>query len=478
VTLTARVSAFFLGWLGLALVGFAATVYLGARANLCRQTEERLQSRLDTLLAATEVHADYVEWEPNERALPRSGNDSHEPVWLVGIPDGRVVDRSGPLAGDWLQTRPEGSAIDPSGLKWRLGRRQVTAGAPLGNPHDRQFMVGKSARFVKYHALDLVVAVPVSPVRDELNRLAWLLSGLTVGLWLTAAVLGRSLCRRTLAPVSEMAVAAREISPGETGERLTVRSTGDELEDLGRAFNDALGRLEEAFERQRRFTGDASHQLRTPLAAMLGQVEVALRRDRDVLEYRDTLRSVADEVRHLHRVTEALLFLARADADAALPDLRVLDLAGWANEHIGKWRTAHPDSHVHLDADRVLSPIRAHPELLAQLIDNLLDNAVKYGSAGGTIHVRIGMEGESVSLSVQDSGSGIALEDLPHVFDPFVRSAAARTAGVRGVGLGLSVARRIAEAMGARLTAESEPGRGSRFTVRFPIQSSSSSSTS
>jgi len=122
--------------------------------------------------------------------------------------------------------------------------------------------------------------------------------------------------------------------------------------------------------------------------------------------------------------------------------------------------------------------VRAHPELLAQLVDNLLDNAVKYGPPGGPIRLHIAQRDGSVELAVADSGPGIAAEDLPHVFDPFFRSAAARGAGVRGVGLGLSVARRIAEAMGARLTAESEPGRGSRFVVRFPAQSSSSSSTS
>jgi signal transduction histidine kinase len=211
---------------------------------------------------------------------------------------------------------------------------------------------------------------------------------------------------------------------------------------------------------------------------MLGQVEVVLRRDRDAGEYCDTLRSVADEVRHLHRLTEALLFLARADADAGLPDLKATDLAAWVGEHVAEWRTAHPDVRLEVDAEETVPPVRAHPELLAQLVDNLLDNAVKYGPAGGPVRVHISQRDGAVELAVEDSGPGIAPDDLPHVFDPFFRSAAARAAGVRGVGLGLSVARRISEAMGARLTADSEPGRGGRFVVRFPAQSSSSSSTS
>jgi heavy metal sensor kinase len=485
MTLTARVSAFFLGWLGLALVGFAAAVYLVARADLHRQIDDqdrrindRLQGTLDTLVAAAEIHRNGLEWEAHERTLPRGGDGLHGAVWLVATPEGRVLDRSGPAAGDWLRTGADDSVTDPSGVTWRVARRRLVPGEPQVQPPENRALADEPAALMVYKALDLFAAVPVTPIRNDLDRLAWLLAGLTFGLWLVAVLIGRRLTRRTLAPVTEMAAAARDLSPADPGDRLAVRPTGDELEDLGRAFNEALGRLEEAFERQRRFTGDASHQLRTPLAAVLGQVEVALRRDRDAAEYRDTLRSVADEVRHLHRLTEALLFLARADAEAGLPNLQLIDLAAWASEHVGKWRAAHPDTRVDMEADGSNPGVRAHPELLAQLVDNLLDNAVKYGPPSGPIQVRARTRDGETELAVDDSGPGISPDDLPHVFDPFFRSAAARTAGIRGVGLGLAVARRIAEAMGARLTAESEPGRGSRFVVRFPTQSSSSSSTS
>jgi two-component system, OmpR family, sensor kinase len=480
MTLTARVSAFFLGWLGLALVGFAAAVYLSARADLHRQIDERdrriadrLQGTLDTLVAAAEIHRDGVEWEAHERTLPRGGDGA---IWVVEIPDGPVIDRSLPISVHWLLAPDGDTATDPSGSQWRVAQRRLTPGAPQVRPPDNRALADEPAGLVKYAALELIAAVQVTPIRNNLDQLAWLLAGLTVGLWLTAAVVGRWLCRRTLAPVSEMAAAARNLSPADPGERLAVSPTGDELEHLGRAFNGALERLEEAFERQRRFTGDASHQLRTPLAAMLGQVEVALRRDRDATDYKDTLRSVADEIRHLHRLTESLLFLARADAEAGLPDLKAVELGAWVADHAGEWRAAHPDAQLDVNVEGTIPPVRAHPELLAQLLDNLLDNAVKYGPPGGPIRVRVAPQNGAVELVVQDTGPGIAADDLPHVFEPFFRSAAARAAGVRGVGLGLSVARRIADAMGARLTAESEPGRGSRFVVRFPVQSSSSSS--
>src|SRR5262249_7637251 len=153
-----------------------------------------------------------------------------------------------------------------------------------------------------------------------LRRLGWTLAGLSLAVWLVAAGLGRRLCRRALAPVAQMAGAARSIPATEPGQRLPVAATADELGDLGRAFNRLLDRLQEAFERQRRFTGEASHQLRTPLAVLLGQAEVALRRDRPPEEYRRVLTVIAEQAGRLHRLVEMLLFLARADAEAAVPE--------------------------------------------------------------------------------------------------------------------------------------------------------------
>jgi signal transduction histidine kinase len=306
-------------------------------------------------------------------------------------------------------------------------------------------------------------------MEGTLSSLALALAGLSAALLVTAALLARRLCRRALRPVTQMAGAARAMSATDLGLRLPGPGTGDELEDLCRAFNELLGRVQEAFERQRRFTGDASHQLRTPLAVMLGQLEVALRRERPAGEYREALSVAHAQAERLRRIVEALLFLARADAEALLPDLEVVDLGDWLTAHLRHW-----DGHARRDNLSLNIPpdpprrVRVQPALLGQLVDNLLDNALNYSEPGTPVTVTIEDAPGGATLTVADAGCGIAPEDLPHVFEPFYRSAQARRLGRAGVGLGLAVARRIAVALGGALTAESTPGAGSRFHLRLP----------
>jgi two-component system, OmpR family, sensor kinase len=259
------------------------------------------------------------------------------------------------------------------------------------------------------------------------------------------------------------------------GQRLPVAATGDELQDLGRAFNDLLTRLHESFERQARFTGDASHQLRTPLTALLGQIEIALRRPRAVEEYQQVLRLLQSQALQLRQIIETLLFLARADAEAKLPQLDRLDVRSWLPEHLASW-SAHAraaDLRLEMLGNGPLW-VRAQTPLLRQMLDNLLDNACKYSDPGTPITVALAEEAGVVSLTVMDTGCGIAEEDLPHLFEPFYRSAKARRQGISGVGLGLAVAQRIALALAGTLRVQSRLGRGSRFTLHMPSECPSS----
>jgi two-component system, OmpR family, sensor kinase len=275
-------------------------------------------------------------------------------------------------------------------------------------------------------------------------------------------------------PVHRMASAAAEMTAADIGRRLPAPGTGDELEVLGLAFNGllerlngAFDRLNEAYDRQSNFAGDASHQLRTPLAALLGQVQLALRRDRSPEEYRRVLDLVQSEGVRLRLIVESLLSLSQPEGMRI--ETEEVDLGAWVPDHLRRW-SAHsraPDFEVEVPDESHLF-LRVQPHLLAQILDNLLENACKYSEPGTPVVIRVAREGGFVAMTVEDYGPGLAPEDLARVFEPFFRAEQARRAGHPGVGLGLAVARRIAGTFGGTLEARSQPGKGSLFTFRMP----------
>jgi two-component system, OmpR family, sensor kinase len=480
MSLASRLSAFFLAALAVVLVGFSTALYALASDHLQRLLDERLDAALTTLAAAAEIGPGSVEWEPHERELGLGRDPGADQVrWVVLDDRGRPVDRSTNLnprrlSPEWPAGRTSGRLLGRDGRPWRTKVRQLTppalavparsGGTGLGpEPADE----ARSGHF--YPALTLVAFAPLGPTEATLRSLALTLAVLSAALWGVAAVVGRRLCRQALAPLSRMATAARGSGAAEPGSRLPVPGSGDELEDLGHAFNGLLDRLHEALERQRRFAGDASHQLRTPLAGLLGQVEVALRRERPPEEYRRVLGLVRAKAAQLRQIVESLLFLARAEVEAGRPELEVVDLARWVPEHLRGW-SAHPraaDLHA-TDDGRGPLWVRVHPPLLAQLVDNLVENACKYSPPGTPIVVRSWRESSAVALAVEDRGCGLSAEELGQVFEPFYRSPQARRRGQAGVGLGLAVARRIAAAFEGTIRVESQEGSGSRFEVRLP----------
>jgi two-component system, OmpR family, sensor kinase len=196
---------------------------------------------------------------------------------------------------------------------------------------------------------------------------------------------------------------------------------------------------------------------------------VALRRDRPADDYRQALAAVRQQASHLTRIVEALLFLARMEAEAGPPAAERLDLAAWLPEHLRSW-AAHPraaDLHCE-DADGGPAWIQVPPALLGGLVNNLLDNALKYSESGSPVTIRLRRETGAVTFAIEDRGSGIDASELSGLFRPFFRSADARRRGIPGVGLGLAVAGRLAKAFGGDISVTSEPGKGSCFQARLP----------
>lgn len=472
MSLATRVSLFFLGSLAVTLAGFSVGLYLLAARHLGERLERRVEAAVALLTAAIEIKPDCVEWEPHERRLDLEGVR-----WVVLDHEGRAIDSSDepyPLAARNFPAEGVGRparAAGTDGEPWLALHARVVPTDPARPLSPTAGPRKDGNRGGIYPSLVLRVSVPAGPDDASLRLLGWTLTGLSAAAWVVAALVGRRLCRRTLAPVARMARSARSIPAAEPGQRLKVAATGDELEDLGRSFNGLLDRLQEAFERQRRFTGEASHQLRTPLTAILGQVEVALRRERDSCEYRRVLTAVGGQAGRLHQIVELLLFLARADGEAAIPEACPTDLREWLPAHIDSTWGEHPrrrDLRVTVPSTDPVW-VRVQPILLGQALDNLIDNALKHGPSDGAVEVGVSAAGGAASLRVADRGPGVPADEAAQVFQPFFRSVTARRSGVGGVGLGLAVAARIATAFRGQVALIPNADHGCIAEIVLPI---------
>jgi heavy metal sensor kinase len=475
MSLASRLSLFFLVALALVLGGFSLTLFGLARHHLLGQFDERGEANLATLTAVVESDSHGLEWDTKGRTLILGNADGTPLEWGVFDETGALV--AGSESGKELFYLTFMPAQAPTPTKdviwrkseWRIYRRTLTATTLDARAVAQASPRGDDGELNRYQTLTVTVASPLGPTMRTLRVLGLTLAAISLSLWCSAALAGRWLCRRALAPLNRMASAANAISPADLTARLPSTGTHDELDDLRSAFNDLLARMQESFARQARFTSEASHQLRTPLTAMLGQVEVALRRDRPPDEYRRALVSFQSQAWQLSQIVEALLFLARADAEARLPDLERFDLAAWLTQHSQTWQE-HPrfiDLRTEIEAAEPIV-VAAAPALLGQAIDNLWDNAGKYSPAGSPITLRIARNGQEIQVTVEDHGAGMTAEDLNHVFDPFFRSADVRRLGIPGFGLGLAVTKRIITSLGGQIVAQSTPRKGSRLIITLP----------
>jgi len=478
MSLATRLSLFFLAALAVVLLGFSSTLYYLGRSHLNAQLDERLERGLDTLTAAVEIDDDELGWKPADRHITLGVDAGVEQIrWFVQDDRGRIIDRSANSLDDDAPIRVDPSLFPPVPNDqtavaeipgWHLARRHLRLEDLLRLGKWEIGEIEDAPDDDDYLELIFTVALSPAPVHASLGRLALALAAVSLGLLLISAVLGRRLCRRALAPIASLAKSARRKAATDDQGGLPTPRTGDELEELGRAFNALLDRRREALERQQRFAGDASHQLRTPLAGLLSLVEVTRRRPRSSPEYEHALDQVHREARRLNQIIESLLFLVRAEAEAAPLEREPIDLAVWTPEILGRW-LRHPRA----DDLRYEGPdhgvwTSAHPPLLAQALENLVDNALKYSEPGSPVVVSVQNESAAATLTVSDQGRGMTAEELGSVFEPFYRSPQARLRGSPGAGLGLSVAERVVHASGGSIQVASVPNLGSQFTVRLP----------
>jgi two-component system, OmpR family, sensor kinase len=370
--------------------------------------------------------------------------------------------------------------LDPSRASPIVASSSRIGGAPLvpldllGSVHEPTFLsrdvqsledparllvvpVGESASFV-------VVGATLSDRQEALDRL---LVALSVGgpIWLVLiCVAGWWLAGAALRPVEGLRREAAAISASEPGRRLAVPPTDDELARLASTLNEMLDRLQQTFERERRFVDDAAHELRTPLGVLKGELDLALSRARSAAELEQALRSASDETDRLARLAEDLLVLSRA-AGGRLPLHRVdTEPTEIIERAVDAHRRRADASGVGLEVQVDAGPVSLDPARFRQALDNLVDNAIRHTPPGGSVRVIAERSDGHFTVSVSDPGPGFPVDFPGEAFEPFAR----RDHGGEGAGLGLAIVRAVAQAHGGTATAENLPGGGARVSLDLP----------
>lgn len=442
-----RLTLWYAAVLGGAMALLAAGLYLFVRADLLGRVEDQTRqyvARVDTLLHE----------EPGELGeLEEYGSVSYYRV-----------------------ARASGDSVLYQSAAWsRVGLGRSLKSAPLSDtwqwetPGETHFLLRREPLAIRGAEYEVAVAQPIDAIWNTLERLFWLLMlGTPVALLLALAG-GYVLAGRALRPVGDMAEAAQHITADRLDERLPVENPDDEFGRLASAFNDTLDRLEDAFDRLKRFTADASHELRTPLTSLKSVGEVALRADDDrpPAFYREVIGSMLEEADRLHRLVSELLTLTRTDA-AASPEQRPVDLSDLVQSAVDDLRVLAEEKGQTLSLRLEEVAVEGDPDTLRLVLVNLLDNAIKYTPEGGQIDVRLDVSDGKAVVDIKDTGPGIPLGDQERVFERFYRVDEGRSREAGGSGLGLAIAERAARLNGGHLKLNSTPGEGSTFRLVLP----------
>jgi len=315
------------------------------------------------------------------------------------------------------------------------------------------------------------VATVITQFSQLLQRLKWLSFSIVPALILCSGFGGYWLSGRAMAPIDEITRTARDIGEQNLSKRLPLPVARDELRRLSETLNAMLSRLEVAFDRIVQFTADASHELRTPIAVIRTTAELMQEQRRTIPEYEEANAQILSEAERTSELIENLLTLARADSQAAQILFSDLKLSEAVSDAINSTASLAEAKSIRLHAKISDAPVLVLGDRAAirRLVIVFIDNAIKYSSPGSNILVSVNADQAFATVEVKDEGIGIADRDLPHIFERFYRADKARSREMGGVGLGLSIAKWIADAHRAHIEVDSHLGEGSTFRAVFPV---------
>jgi two-component system heavy metal sensor histidine kinase CusS len=307
---------------------------------------------------------------------------------------------------------------------------------------------------------------------EEMDRIDRLVLWTSLTLLVAAPLVGYWLAGRAARTMGRIIVAAGELRPDQLADRLPIRGTGDELDQLALTVNGLLDRIARYVTERKDFLANAAHDLRTPLAAIRSSIEVALDRNCSADDYRELLEEIIEQGASLEVLVNQLLLLSESEAEQIRVDDEPVPLGDLLRRAVEMFRGLAESRDLWLSLEIAAEAhVRGNRHLLRQLVNNLLDNAVKYTPAGGRIRVGLATHDDHALVTVSDTGVGLAAEDLPRIFERFFRTDRSRTRAAEspGTGLGLSICRAVAEAHQGAIRCHSEVDRGTTFTVILPL---------
>lgn len=450
-----RLTLLYGGALAIALLLFGLLLYAGLRFLLYEDFEERVHAQ--AALAAAAVQSDVAGISIDAGALQRWQDDDNF-VRLFSL-HGEIIQNTSTTFGE---VPIDSSAIDTAQAGGASYSIEKGGSEPLGIV---------TAPIRDGGAITGIVQVGMSRSDvDEVLKLLLIALAIAAPIVIGAAAAGGYfLAGRALQPVDSITSLASRLGADDLTSRLELDLPDDELGRLATTFNAMLDRIENAFERQRRFTGDAAHELRTPLSTMQSEIELTLSRSRSPQEYQAALQEVQIDAERLSGIVRALLMLARAGAGALTVEMEPFALDAMMHTVLDQYRDLCRDAGIRVHEEIAPASITADEDLIVQLLVNLLDNAVAHTPPGREITMGNRLEPGTLRIWVSNSGPGIPTEDLPHLFEPFYRVDTGRARQTGGIGLGLAICKAIVDAHDGSIAISSEAESTTRVDVTLPL---------
>ncbi|HVU27228.1 MAG TPA: ATP-binding protein [Verrucomicrobiae bacterium] len=480
-------------WYGLILVavltGFGFTAYQLERGKIYRQIDDELMRRLSVLAVA--LHPPAHEHErmgdppfggpPPERdmseGLPddhfRPQNNFHPPAELAGL-----FDSADPRKFYFIISfREGGEPVCSTNAPAEEARTDFQNSNAADHPPDPNFLHSATAQTVGLNreiiqqlspGVTVRVGCTTAPALKEFHLLLAKLAGIGAVILFFGLAGGWWLVASALKPISTIGTTATKISAGDLSQRISIAETESELGQLAAVLNSTFARLETAFVQQKQFASDAAHELRTPVSVILTQTQTALNREREAADYKQTIEACQRAAQRMRKLIESLLELTRFDAGQEILNRVHFDFSKTISDCAELVRPLADERNVKIISELSPLEITGDSERLAQVVTNLLTNAIQYNKSSGEVRVKLDSQNHLVVLKISDTGHGISPADLPRVFERFYRTDKSRTGG-GNTGLGLSICKAIIEAHGGTIEVSSEENVGTAFTVRLPV---------